>query len=524
MAVKLRITSLVHCRSGLLLACVVMLAGVSGARAQDTQPAPFPNKAAAVLVQGSTEVRFKNDVTNLQGVLTNNAYRWKYTSLGGGSVQTLYTGGAGASKTSFANVGTAIHNASTSMWTTSVANQNFVYYQSGHGTEIDSKNSKADFNGTYYSASQFAALIRDQLPSGHQQYSLNGATQTTCVRTMVFMMEPCHSGGFIYHLTNNTTGDLADPSIRKKYFPFLSDITVITAANANECSRANAGDTGNAFSQALYGFTSESGAHITGALETAGPVSDWAVYQRAAQNDDTNPPRSTPPYSIGNNNGAAFGTGNNATMYVPGTIYANAGSEHPLYRHVSFYPAITYGNNINLRAGNDAIDMRLHAPQQPISGPQPLVLNLQGVAGTGFLFTDRSIKVQDTNPNIHFVDYYTFNDNFGRNSFTRGTITVYFNQTQNGEPTVIPAALTPKLKLYEEHGIGTGWFDTGATLSVANDTLAANITGPQLGEFAIGYSTATPEPATWILLGLGGLLCLLWKYRRLRRPASLGVS
>src|SRR5262245_56570617 len=96
--------------------------------------------------------------------------------------------------------------------------------------------------------------------------------------------------------------------------------------------------------------------------------------------------------------------------------------EHNLYRHVQFYPSITFGESfdgqVNGGAGNNSLDFRLgqhNAPGSvvPISGPIPILLSLSG-ATAGTMIADRDMRPLAAygalpDPSLSFVDYYTFN-------------------------------------------------------------------------------------------------------------------
>jgi hypothetical protein len=466
------------------------------ARADDAFPAQFPTRATAILVQGSVEARFLGDVNAMGGVFSNPNYNWNY------GLQTLTTGGAGAAQTSPANVRGAMANAGVIMWIAPVGAQNFVYYQSGHGNAgTGNKNSTMEFNGTSSDADTFTGWVKDNLTAGHTQYSTDGTTATTCDHSMTYILEPCFSGGQIFDLTTN----LADPVTRKKSFPFLSDITVMTAADYNECSLANAGNNGNSFSQAFYGYTNTMGNAVPGALQTKNPISEWDVYKTAAQRDDGNPPAATPAYTIN----AAFGTGNNASMYVPGTSYAAAPqAEHPIYRHVNFYPALTLMPSlpdatmgVAVNAEPNTLDMRLNAPNAPGNGPVPLLMSIFGVPSSDTLMVSRQKKVWDqnpSNPDLAFVQYYIFQlSMLNGSSFSSGSISISYNQ--DTDPTQITAM---PFDIFFEPSPDAGWIDLHATQDPAMREVTAGINGANgLGQFAL---VVVPEPLATSLLLLAG--------------------
>src|SRR5262245_24624636 len=122
-----------------LLRATLALSVLAGtAAAQDARPAPFPDKAQAILVDGSgvgggTDA-FPADVNNMETCLTSNANRWVF---GASNVQKLLYAGAGAGKSSWANVQTAMTTAATNMWSKPAREQNLVYYHSSHGLPGD---------------------------------------------------------------------------------------------------------------------------------------------------------------------------------------------------------------------------------------------------------------------------------------------------------------------------------------------------------------------------------------------------
>lgn len=463
---------------------------------EDTNPAPFPDQAAAVLVQGSTEAMFLGDVNSMESVLSNSAYKWNYAAAGAAWLRKLTTGATGDFKTSWTNVGRAIDNVGKTLWGGSVADQNFLYYHSSHGGPINNTNKKSS-ELQYHTdgdktVDDFWHLIRDEMPDGGEIHSLNGATQTACVRTMTYILQACYSGGHIHDLTE----ELADKTFRRKYFPFLSDITVMTAADYNERSWGNSAGTGSTFSQAFYGFTDTSKIppeDVTGALQTNTAKSVWAVYKDAADNDVSNPDQ---PYTIG----AAWGSGDNATMYERGDRCDGSGDyEHPLYRHVRFYPAHTLGDvggagNVDVAFGDNDLDLSLTGDDAPVAGPLPLHLDLYGVTGAGHLETDRDIKVAHPDPSITFVDYYTFDLNLESGlDFDWGELLLEWDEDD------IPAGCEDDLVLYQWTDT-RGWVDLRADFYPEDNYLSADIA--ELSQLAL----AIPEPAALLVLALGAFV------------------
>ena len=486
--------------------CLCVGALTCQAPADDANPAPFPKVASAILVQGSADkAAFLNDVNSMEGVFNTAAYEYSYY------IQKLTTGGAGASQTSPANVQNAMQNAGSVMWLSPVAAQNFVYFQSSHGNDsadLNNMNSTMAFNGTDVDAKTFVGWVQDKMPQGHTQYSSDGASATTCVRNMVYMLEPCYSGGQIFQLTTT----LADPVLRKRFFPFLSDITVMTAADYNECSLSTVNLAANTWARSLYGYNN--GGAVAGALQTKTPGSVWDVSKKAAQIDTSNPAATVPAYTIN----AAFGTGNNATMYVPGTSYNDPDGlkEHPLYRHVNFYPALTLRPSlpdstmgVPLGAEPNSLDMRLNGPNTPGNGPVPLQMSIYGVPTSDTLMVSREKKVWDQNPSLpaglEFVEYYIFQlSMLNGSSFAGGSLTISYNQ--DTDPTQI--ADSP-YDLFFEPSADAGWIDLHATQDSNQREVRADIIGANgLGEFAL---VLVPEPG---VVSLVAIACLIMIRRR----------
>ena len=119
-------------------------------------------------------------------------------SLGANGIQTLTPGGAGAAKISVTNVPTAFVNAASLLWSTSVQNQSLVYCHSSRGSPFapaSNQNSNLISGADTESADAFWKLARDNFVSGHTQYSINGATNTSCARTMTYVLQGCNTGG-----------------------------------------------------------------------------------------------------------------------------------------------------------------------------------------------------------------------------------------------------------------------------------------------------------------------------------------
>lgn len=482
------------------LAVGLAVLSCSAGFAADSNPAQFPIKASAILVQGSSDdPGWLNDVNAMNGLFTNANYNYVY------GIQQLTVGGAGASQTTTANVQSAIQNSGTAMWLSSVGSQNFVYYNSAHGGPgTGNKNSTIDFNNTDVSADTFTGWVKNNLPQGHTQYSTDGTTNTTCVRSMTYILDDCFAGGYVYDLTTL----LADPATRKANFPFLSDITVMTAADYNECAiTVSSGTPGafGAFSGALYGYTRPDNSNVVaGSLATKTPGSEWDVYNAAAQNCYKNPAATTPAYAIN----AAFGTGDNATMYTAGTQFGGVAgnTQHPVYRHVRFYPALTLipalpdpTMGVPLNAEPNSLDLRLNAPQAPGNGPVPMTLSIFGVPSTDTLMVSRQKNTWDQNlPEPisldQFVNYYIFQlSMLNGSTYTGGSISIYYNQLT--DPTQI--AVNP-FDIFEEISPDSGWIDLSATQNYSDQSVTADLNG-SLGEFAL---VIVPEPAQITLLGL----------------------
>jgi hypothetical protein len=479
-------------------AAFVLLAGL--ARAQDANPAPFPDKAQAILVQGSTEGRFQNDINNMETTFTSVNNRWVY---GASNLQKMLFGGTGAGLSSWANVQTAFQNAGNNMWSKPAREQNLVYVHSSHGlggndgTANDARGSQMEFGpgagGGMRSAIDFRNLIAGNLPQGHNQYSLNGATPTTCVRTMNYLLEPCHSGGQIFELTET----LGSKDYRRKYFPALSDITVMTAADNNECSYGLPDGSGNRFMRELYGYES-GGSHVSGSLEGAGARNSWSVYQTAAQRNIANDGNAYTP-------GSLFGTGNNATQFVRSTASDGRGSpEHNLYRHVQFYPSVTFGEagdgRVNVGSGNVNLDFRLNAANAPVSGAIPMTLSLTGCSG-GEILADRD-RLPTTatplpDPSLSFVQFYTFNlINSGGVGFSGGSMRLTMETDD-----AVQASTLGALRLFRYDG--SGWQNTGAPFDWGTSSFDVG------GLSSLGtYAVVVPEPGVLALGCLGALLLM----------------
>ncbi len=473
----------------------------SAGLAQDTRPAPFPEKAAAVLVSGSGgagNLRFGKDIDKMTDVFTNNAFRWKYTSNGAGFVQTLKTDSAGDSKSTFANVGKAVDSAGKSLWTTASRNQNFVYVHSSHGTGNTNKSSNISFENGEQSSDAVWKMIRDQMPDGHTQYSKDGTTDTTCVRTMTYMLQPCFSGGMIHDLTVN----LSDKALRRKHFPFLSDITVMTAADSNECSYGQGDDGANHWMKTFYGGINDAGNPIPGILKDGAAHSAWDVYKYAAENDIRNP--QTNGYAI-----SAFGAGETQpTRYQKGANYGtSANKEHPLYRHVSFYPSLTFGDTVDGRVdvapGNNSFDFRLGSADAPFSGAVPITLELTSTTA-GHINVDRDMYPDAglgalTDPSQFFLQYYSF-DITPTGVFVADaiglTLAVEFDDILN---------MYAHSDIHLFHSAGSGWSDTNAAFDIPSSTFTLEYGSLyELGTFAV----VVPEPGSIALASLGGLLAL----------------
>src|ERR1043166_1679171 len=362
--------------------------------------------------------------------------------------------------------------------------------------------------GIHVDAKTFVGWVQDKMPQGHTQYSSDGASATTCVRNMVYMLEPCYSGGQIFQLPT----PLADPVLRKRFFPFLSDITVMTAADYNECSLSTVNLAANTWARSLYGYNN--GGAVAGALQTKTPGSVWDVSKKAAQIDTSNPAATVPAYAIN----AAFGTGNNATMYVPGTSYNDPDGlkEHPLYRHVNFYPALTLRPSlpastmgVPLGAEPNSLDMRLNGPNTPGNGPVPLQMSIYGVPTSDTLMVSREKKVWDQNPSLpaglEFVEYYIFQlSMLNGSSFAGGSLTISYNQ--DTDPTQI--ADSP-YDLFFEPSADAGWIDLHSTQDSNQREVRADIIGANgLGEFAL---VLVPEPG---VVSLVAIACLIMIRRR----------
>jgi hypothetical protein len=487
---------------------VCALTGVAGRAVArpDTRPAPFPDKAQAVLLSGSSEARFTNDVNSMAGVFTSNANRWQY---GAANVQTLTYAGTGASKASVANLQTALTTAAQQMWTKPAREQNFVYVHSSHGLPGDDGSTVSRLGsqmmfgegagGGARSSVDFRNMIRDYLRSGHTEYSSNGSS-TSCVRTMTFMLEPCFSGGQIYELTQV----LPSKENRRKYFPALSDVTVMTAGRYDECTYGLPDDSGNRFMREFYGYGSGA-TRTSGTLEGMGARSAWSVYETAAQRNIANDGTAwTPDYG--------FGSGNNAVMHVASTASDGRGNpEHNLYRHVQFYPSITFGEGVdgrvNVRAGNTTLDFRLSEHNRPgsdvpISGPIPIMMTLTN-ATAGFIQADRDLRPLASlgalpSPDLRFVDYYTFNlTNSGGINFAGGSLMLEMESDD-----AAAAALLGGLRLFR-HDPTNGWVNTNASWNpFQSKFLLDGITS--LGTYAV----VVPTPGAVVLAGIGGILVL----------------
>jgi hypothetical protein len=476
---------------------IALTIGVLGSMtlADDAKPAPFPDKAYAVLVQGSDDhVAFKKDINNMETVLTHANNRWQY---GAGSIRKLLTGGAGDNKTTWANVGKALDAAGKALWAKPPGDQNFVYYHSSHGGKGDNnKNSTLSFGDGYKSAKKFASEVKDKMPDGGQIHSLGGTFETTCVRTMAFMLQGCNTGGFIWELTHTLT----DKTLRRKHFPMLSDITVMTAADWNETAYNMTGGL-STFSRELYGY--DSGGHQTGALEGPNARSAWDVYKYAAQKDVSN--NNQDGYHIN----AKWGTGNNATMYVKGTRPDGSGDyEHPLYRHVRFMPAHTLGDpadgtdgRVATPIGYNNLDFTLDGNAAPISGFVPIAINFTALTGGG-LYVDRDISPDESlgNPTEGwFLDYYSF-DLIPTDGLTFETIYA-FNLAIESDDIVKDWIDLDDVKLFNYRD--SAWADTGATFNQSTFSFSLN-DYDALGTFAV----VVPTPAGAIAIALFGMLAV----------------
>ncbi len=472
-------------------------------KAEDTKPAKFPDKAYAILVQGSVEGRFKNDVNKFETLLTHTDNRWEY---GASSVNKLLWGGSGDAAATWDNVGKALDAAGKNLWSKPAAEQNLVYVHSSHGLDIDSKNSKMSFgndgndHNDYRTSDQFVSQIISKFPDGNQNFSLNGNTETTCARSFTFMLEPCFSGGQIWDLTET----LVTKENRRKYFPFLSDVTVMTAGDSNECTTANADDTGNSFLQSFYGYTHGSDGAITGALQGEDARSAWAVFKDAAQKTDVNPENTN--YTPNSN----FGSGNNKTMYVKGTMYDGGGeNDYPLYRHVQFYPAMTFGDGaegrVNLGAGDSSLDFRLGAAQAPLAGALPITVDITGATAAGTINADRDRRPDQGTAGLEddelFLDYYSFdlklNDGI---TFSEATLVLDI-EVDDWMFDYRPSMMN--LYQWDED---EGWTDSGAIFNAHTSAFYA-FELSSLGTFAV----VVPTPASICLLGVS---CLMFGSRR----------
>lgn len=488
--------------SAVAVCAMVVVAGQAMGR-PDTRPAPFPDKAQAVLVSGSSEARFTNDVNSMAGVFGSVDNRWQY---GASNIQTLTYGGAGASKASVANLQTSLTTAAQQMWTKPAREQNFVYVHSSHGLGGDDGSGASRLGsqmmfgegagGGARSSVDFRNMVRDNLRSGHTEFSSDGSS-TSCVRTMTFMLEPCFSGGQMYELTER----LATKENRRKYFPALSDVTVMTAGRYNECTYGLPDDSGNRFMREMYGYGSGA-TRTAGALEGNAARSSWDAYQTAAQRNIANDGTAwAPDYG--------FGSGNNAVMHVASTASDGRGSpEHNLYRHVQFYPSITFGEafdgRVNVRAGNTTLDFRLSEHNRagsdvPISGPIPIMMTLSN-ATAGFIQADRDLRPLGSlgalpTADLRFVDYYTFNlTNTSNVTFTGGNLMLEMESDD-----AAAAALLGGLRLYRHNG--TGWVNTNAMW----DPTISKFTLPNLESLGT-YAVVVPGPGAAVLCGLGGVL------------------
>lgn len=481
---------------------VCALMGVAGrAMARpDARPAPFPDKASAIVFQGSSDdPAFGEDVAAMRTVLTSNANRWQYDGARG-SIATLTAGGAGANRANWANLGTAMNGAAQNMWAQAARDQNFVYYHASHGGNINALNSNMEFGDGTRTATQFATAVKDNLKFGHNEYSSNG-TATSCVRTMTFMLQGCNTGGMMQQLTDV----LGSKATRRATFPALSDITVLTAADSGECAYSSPRpETGSTWSRAMYGFTT-GGVAVGGSLQGNNARSAWDVYRDTARNDTSN---ANAAYTIN----AAQGTGNNAAMYERGARPDGSGQyEHPLYRHVQFYPALTFGEGVdgrvNVRAGNTTLDFRLSEHNRagsdvPISGPIPIMMTLTN-ASAGFMQADRDLRPLASlgtlpSGDLRFVDYYTFNlTNSGGITFNGASLMLEMESDD-----AAAAALLGGLRLFR-HDATNGWVNTNASWNpFQSKFLLDGITS--LGTYAV----VVPAPGAVALAGLGGVLVL----------------
>lgn len=479
--------------------CVLMgVAGKAIAR-PDTQPAPFPDRAAAILFQGSSDdAAFGEDVGAMRTVLTSNANRWQYDGTRG-SIATLTAGGAGANRANWANLSTAMNGAAQGMWSQAARDQNFVYYHASHGGNIDATNSNMEFGDGTKTATEFATKVRSELKFGHTEFSSNG-TATSCVRTMTFMLQGCNTGGMMQQLTDA----IGSKAARRATFPALSDITVLTAADSGECAYSSPRpETGSTWSRAMYGFNT-GGTDVGGSLQGNGARSAWDVYRDTARNDTSN---ANAAYAIN----AAQGTGNNAAMYERGARPDGSGQyEHPLYRHVQFYPSITFGEGVdgrvNVAAGNTSLDFRLSrhnvaGSNVPISGPIPIMMTLTG-ASAGFIQADRDMRPLASlgalpTADLRFVDYYTFNlTNSSGITFSGGNLMLEMESDD-----AAAAALLGGLQLYRHNG--TGWVNTNAMW----DPTISKFSLPNLESLGT-YAVVVPGPGAAVLCGLGGVLMI----------------
>ncbi len=468
------------------------LAATTGAA--DMRPAPFPDKAAAILVQGDTEVRFKNDVNDLTTVLSGN--RWKYGTNGGSVRKLLMDGTAGA--TTWTNVGKAFQGAGADMWAAPASQQHLVYYHSSHGGNISDKNSTMSFGDVGKDAKDFVKMIQDHLPQGHKEFSKDGTTNTTCVQSMTFMLQPCRSGGQIYELTTT----LADKEVRRKYFPALSDISVLTAADSNEDSYSCAAPPGVSPPNNTWSVP------LTNGLKTNFAMSAWDVYKNAAENDVSNDNKAYTPNSD-------FGAGNNRTQYVPGKVPDGSGQyEHPLYRHVSFYPSITFGagsadGNVSWGSadGHTTLDFGLSGPSDrsliPKSGPVPVRLSNVELLTTGQLNLDRDMWPLEPmrsalDPSLSFVQYYTFNMLGGGEFGSTGSLEIDFER----DDVETLANVMNSLKLFQWRS--GAWHDTLANLDYDNNRFSVGLS-PSIAAFGT-FALVIPQPGAFTLLILGGLL------------------
>lgn len=483
---KSNVTSLV------VVCALVASAGQAWAR-PDTNPAPFPDKASAILFQGSSDLpAFGEDVAAMNTLFTSNANRWQYDGTSG-SVATLTAGGAGANGANWANLKTAMTGAATNMWSQLARNQNFVYYQSSHGGNIDNLNSNLEFGDGTKTATEFATAVKENLRFGHTEFSSNG-TATSCVRTMTYMLQGCNTGGMIQQLTDT----LGSKAVRRATFPALSDITVMTAADSGECAYSSPRpQTGSTWSRAMYGFR-DGATDVAGSLTGNAARNAYSVYQTTAQNDTSNNNAAYAP-------NAAQGAGNGAVMFVQGARSDGSGQyEHPLYRHVQFYPALTFGEGVdgrvNVGAGNTSLDFRLNRPNAPISGPIPIMLTMSN-ATAGFIQADRDMRPLASfgalpDPSLQFVDYYTFNlTNTSGVTFTGGSLMLEMESDD-----AAAAAAIGGLRLFRYDGT-RGWVNTNASWD------------PSLSKFSLAnlsalgtYAVVVPGPGAVVLCGTGGLL------------------